>query len=176
MGMVGSREEAKFIYDWAIRFNHDFDEYWDKEDIEENTPDGWTFLGTGMYRAAFRSPSGVCYKVEKDGEADYGQSNFEEYENYVQLLAVKMPEHSRLPAYTFYKMGEIETYYGRTKTLGVSAMECVEGETLYDFGEPAEDMVIMRAIGRACRLSDVHSGNVMKEYRTGDLILVDLGA
>lgn len=175
MGIVGSREEAKLIYDWSLDFAAMHD-YWDTWDIEESLPEGWMCLGQGMYRVAFRSPSGVCYKVEKDSESHYGQSNFEEYENYVRLLNVTMPEHSRLPAYTFYKMDAKEWHYGGAKILGVSAMECIEGETLYDFGEPDEDMELMYKIRRRCRLNDVHSGNVMKEYRTGDLVLVDIGA
>lgn len=175
MGMVGNPEEAQFIYDWSVRFNDDF-EYWFDGDIEENTPEGWTFLGSGMFRAAFRAPSGACYKVQKSPTSAWGQTNYHEFQNYLTLLKAKMPEHTRLPSYTLYQVGETPpSPYGYRTPIGVSAMECIEGETLYDSDEPYEDMELMRKIQRACRLSDIHSGNVMKEYRTGDLVLVDLG-
>ncbi len=178
MGIVGNPTDARFIQDAFIRLQRDYP--WDYAYEEDDLlPEGWSFLGSGMYRAAFRSPDGVCYKVEKNPGSGYGQTNEEEFDNYLNLVrSVTMPEGTRLPAYTFYETGMREGYDGQMHKLGVSAMECIEGKTLSDMEDEGEegpdDWAIIGKLNRACRLSDIHRGNVM--YDGTDYVLVDIGA
>jgi len=177
MGIVGNPTDARLIFNAVDDYRSRNGGYF--YDLEDAAPEGWEYLGEGMYRAAFRSPDGVCYKVEKNPRSGYGQTNYEEFVNYVEMaLHVTMPEGSRLPAYTFYEVGEYAGYGGRAYKLGVSAMECVNGKTLSEMEEEDEegpdDYGMMLRINRACRLSDIHSGNVM--YDGTDYILVDIGA
>ena len=54
--MIGTQEEAETA--WLIH-----DEY-QKNWRNHEMPEGWRTLGSGMFRTAYLSPSGVVYKVE----------------------------------------------------------------------------------------------------------------
>lgn len=48
-------------------------------------PSGWFYLGHGMYRAAFLSPTGVVYKIETGRRVSAIQNNLKEYEHILEL-------------------------------------------------------------------------------------------
>lgn len=164
MGMIGTPEEARAIYAVGDGYN-------------PTPPEGWQFLGSGMYRNAFLSPSGVVYKVEKNECLGYGQDNYGEYCNWLTASTRKFPEDVRLPAMTFYSISESEDSFGRTVHGGVIAMEYVDGGTVRSCGAHVKYRYYnsqdrLYSIGMA----DIHDENVMYD-KTGDkLVLVDIGA
>lgn len=187
MAIVGTPAEAKFIYEWdksnkaegkSTWFWTSHAEYLAGERQYGYTPEGWRFLGSGAYRIALASPSGVCYKVERNAY-DYGQTNVEEYVNYLRLLLeCSMPEGSRLPSYTLYVVDSRTDWKGERVPVGVSAMELIPGVSVsrQEDGPTERDLDMMKSIGRSCRLGDVHGGNVVRHEETGEYVLIDVGA
>lgn len=187
MAIVGTPAEAKFIYEWDKRQNEEghprwfwtsHSDYLAGERQYGHTPKGWRFLGAGAYRIALASPSGVCYKIERDS-SDYGQTNVKEYVNYLHLLLeCSMPEGSRLPSYTLYVVDSRTDWKDERVPVGVSAMELIPGVCVsrQKDGPTDRDLDMMKSIGRSCRLNDVHGGNVVRHKETGEYVLIDLGA
>lgn len=90
--MIGNAEEAARITQWY------YDGY------VGDAPEGWKYLGAGVFRTAYLSPSGVVYKVQKS-RAYSCQSNQGEWDAYRRLYyTCKMPKHSRLPKMGFFPM------------------------------------------------------------------------
>lgn len=89
--MIGSLEEAATIAQFGIQHN---------EDWETLAPEGWEFLGEGAYRCAFRSPSGVVYKIENE-DGEYEGHNCREFENIKRLKQIPV-QGWRVPEATIY--------------------------------------------------------------------------
>lgn len=146
--MIGNAEEAQFISDWYRN---------SKCVCVTGAPEGWKYLGSGSYRTAYLSPSGVVYKVQQDPGCSY-QSNRGEWDTYRRLYyTCKMPKHSRLPKMGFFPMGS---------TVGVIAAEFIPKECTWyrvlknDKGEEYMFSDVVRAVRDATRIGDLYGENV----------------
>lgn len=83
--------------------------------------DGWEFLGAGCYRAAFKAPDGLVYKVN---DPSY-ESNREEYTNYVN-------NSERVPVLTNGKVRFAECALIEMGDTFVMCMEYVEIENRWN--------------------------------------------
>lgn len=68
--------------------------------IEGYEPKGWQYLGSGSYRSAYLSPTGVVYKVNDD-DSYYG-SNDSEWDNYLRIEGMVLPSWLRIPRMQLY--------------------------------------------------------------------------
>jgi len=170
--MIGCIEEAKEIAEFGISW----DEY-----LEIEVPEGWAFLGEGAYRFAFRSPSGVVYKIENE-DGEYERHNCREFENVQRCKEIPI-QGWRLPEAHLY------TVNGRN----VMAMEYVPGnkdrlchksfehhnalEQLYKCtcGKPNGRCTaeIWYEVFETWGIKDVHENNVHIE-ESGTRVLIDV--
>jgi hypothetical protein len=141
-------------------------------------PGGWRYLGCGMYRTAFLSPTKVVYKLER-GRRSNIQNNRGEYE---RILEMRYDETVResviIPKAWLYEI------YGTD----VIAMEFMDGEWTewHDGGTGCE--YCGERFGGTCAylqferlesklgMSDIHSGNAVFIPAQKRWALVDLGA
>jgi hypothetical protein len=76
-------------------------------EVEDIVPEGWEKLGSGSYRAAYLSPSGVVYKVNhrlRDSKAQEG-SNYAEMMNIIKLRkGRRIPDGWAVPDATLYRV------------------------------------------------------------------------
>ena len=157
--MIGNLEEAQFIYNW---YRNERADYYDR-------PDGWEYLGSGCYRTAYLSPSGVVYKVEQSENS--WQSNKGEYETWKRLyLNCKMPEHSRLPKLSYFPVGRsgviaIERFYRPLKSIRA-----------YDNGLDFNTSDVQRAIQAATKVDDLWGSNIYLDEEQKVLVPTDLAA
>ena len=157
--MIGNLEEAQFIYNWYRNIKAS---YYDR-------PDGWQYLGSGCYRTAYLSPSGVVYKVEQS-EGSW-QSNRGEYETWKRLyLNCKMPKHSRLPKLSYFPVGQsgviaIERFY---KPLNSIRRE--ENDLGFD------PYSVQNAIQEATEVGDLWGSNIYLDEEQKVLVPTDLAA
>lgn len=158
--LVGNQEEATLIHEWY----HDHHGRY-------GAPEGWKYLNAGSFRAAYLSPSGVVYKVQKDRQGYGYQSNKGEYDKWRDLyFKCKMPRYSRLP-----KMGYFPTEDG----LGVVAMEkftkpwsywaCVPGTNDTVFWQD-----VVRDISNRCKVGDLGGNNLFLSDDEKTIVPVDL--
>jgi len=179
--MIGDMQEAATIAEFGI--DHDDNTY------EVLAPDGWEFIGDGAYRYAFRSPSGVVYKIENE-DGEYEAHNHREYENIQRCNQIPV-QGWRVPEASYF---EIPRQSGAVTR--VIAMEYVPGpdDTLcrksfqyssYNMargiqyecscGSPGGECVAERwqQIKDAWGILDVHTGNVRVEA-DGTRVLIDV--
>lgn len=174
--MIGSIEEAAEI----ARFGINYDEY-----FEINSPDGWEFIGEGAYRFAFRSPSGVVYKIEnEDGEHEH--HNNREFDN-IQRCKLIPVQGWRVPDATVYHVN------GRD----VIAMEYIDGgesdthcQKTFEYnswnrragrkykctcGKPKGRCIakVWRDAVKAWDIEDIHTGNIRIDDN-GTRVLIDV--
>lgn len=165
--MIGNEKDALFIHNW-----HHGQRLWPGSLGAH--PEGWKYLGSGAFRAAYLSPEGVVYKVQIDRWYSI-QSNHSEYETWKRLyFGCKMPKYSRLPKLSYYPVPEM-------RNLGVIAIEQfhtapprwgrVEGAE----GEYWDD--VLRRVSRTCRVDDLrlNGGNVFLDEENNLLVPTDLG-
>lgn len=168
MESIGNATDAAFIYNW-VKANKTPGASRTSERMQQNPPEGWTFLGEGSYRSTW-GKDGVAYKVEhRDG--DYGQDNSSEYRNLKRAWECDPIEGVRLPRGDLYTLPS-----GRT----VMAMECIAGKTVNDnwdyyWNVPDHISYLMDKVGSHFNLSDIHSENVMIDAETEELVPVDFG-
>lgn len=148
-GMVGDPVEAWRIQQWK-------DESGDRNAL----PEGWRYLGSGVQRSVYLSPTGVAYKI--------GSGNDTEYE-----CATTLQDKLRASSARTVRATSI-LYFPKVHLFnnGVLAMEYIEGERpdddSYEFSE-AEDMADSLGISY-----DFHSGNVI-EMADGRFAIIDYG-
>jgi hypothetical protein len=145
--MLGNAEEAKTIAS------------------ANDTPDGWTYLGSGVSRRAYLSPSGVVYKV---AITPY-ERQYNRWEYYASITMRNLPE---------YEWARKKVYIPEAEMYGdVIAMEYIppSGRTdlsVYDLRESDKDLD--HAIRILPLSTDLHNGNV--EYLPdGRVAVFDLG-
>ena len=166
MEILGNAQDARLISDFIRAVP-------ERKYGNKGAPNGWEFLGYGSFRSAWRSPDGVCYKVEHY-YSDYESDNGCEYQNWRKWCKYELPEGVRIPSLTYYENN------GRP----VVAMECVKGRTLsqwasdnclpFNDGTYLEYRSLMREAGRVVGSADMHVENVMIDEDTQDLVIVDL--
>jgi len=162
--MIGNRGYAMYIREW-VREEQRVQGY--SYDAPRYAPSGWKYLGQGCYRAAYLSPDGVAYKVQHYSNS--GQTNIAEYRRWWALrLEHRMPEGSRLPALSFFKVD--------SERDGVTAMEHFEktlnrysGDDYYRYSDT------LHVVSRRLRLWDMHHGNAAVDEKNGLIVPIDLG-
>lgn len=118
-------------------------------------PQGWTYLGSGMFRDAFLGPDGWVYKIGNDW------SNEREVFNSVALM---LESDSSI---MFPYAEDVWDFY-------IIRCEYISGET------PSNDYRIMSRLEKHIanvsnyRLNDVHAGNILL-LPEGTPVMIDLG-
>jgi hypothetical protein len=168
--MIGSMEEAAEIAQWEI----EYDDY-----LEVVPPEGWEFLGDGAYRFAFRSPSGVVYKIENEDGEYYGH-NHREFQN-IERCKKYPVDGWRVPEASFFEVPV------QNRSVDVIAMEYIPGGDdthcnmawAMEFsrctcGKPNGRCTaqIWQEVRDAWGIRDVHSGNI-KIDANGTRVLID---
>lgn len=157
--LVGNQEEATLIHNWY------HDDRWSRAAL----PEGWTKLGEGSFRAAYLSPSGVVYKVQKDLRYGY-QTNRGEYAKWRDLyFNCKMPQYSRLP-----KLG----YFPINDSYGVVAIEKLSKSYNYWGAVPGDDGTywnqVVDRISQVCRVGDLGGDNLFLDDDEKAIVPTDL--
>ncbi|HEY6021151.1 MAG TPA: hypothetical protein VIY48_14980 [Candidatus Paceibacterota bacterium] len=145
MEPIGSLAEAKQVED----FRHN------------RCAEGWQYIGSGAYRSAYLSPSGVVYKRQYSSDALNGDPydcNRKEAVLYKEF-ADKSPNGVRLaPCYLHSN--------------GVLAMEYIDGESLdYFQPEPAHLFKLVQQFGAMLNLWDLYGNNI--KHCNGEAVIVD---
>ncbi len=145
---------------------------------EMTLPDDWAYLGHGMYRAAFLSPSGVVYKVET-GKYAGSQSNRGEYERILEMRFSDSVKESGviIPKAWLYESGNrdiiaMEFMDGEWASSYHSMDECDCGER---FGGTCAMTQFMN-LERMLSMEDIHQGNAVFIPAQKRWALIDLGA
>lgn len=163
--LVGNQEEATFIHDWYHEVGG--------RNRGNTAPEGWKYLNSGSFRAAYLAPSGVVYKVQKDIGLYCGyQTNEGEYEKWRSLyFGCKMPRYSRLP-----KLG----YFPIKEGVGVIAIERFSKSYRY-YGEFKDERGIshywsdvVREITNKCKVGDLSGSNLFLDDDEKTIVPVDL--
>lgn len=121
--------------------------------------DGWEYLGAGVHRSAYLSPSRVVYKVAHDGYSAR-QAQFAE------MLAVRVLSTVPSPAgFGVPRADLVEVVPG----IPVIAMEFIDGEGCYLDGD-------RQTTARSFyRNNDIHAGNIIERRSDGTIFMIDLG-
>jgi hypothetical protein len=161
--LVGNQEEATFIHDW----------YHEAPYGRQGAPEGWKYLNSGSFRAAYLAPSGAVYKVQKDVGPYCGyQTNEGEYEKWRSLyFGCKMPKYSRLP-----KLG----YFPIEEGVGVIAIERFSKPYRY-YEEFTDERGVSRywsdvvsEIANKCKVGDLAGNNLFLDDDEKTIVPVDL--
>lgn len=160
--LIGNQEEAQFIHDW----------WWEeRHDRHGDAPEGWEYLGQGSFRIAYLSPSGVVYKVQKEGAHYTYQTNKGEHEAWRRLyFNCKMPEHTRLP-----KIG----YFPIDESWGVIAIERLRrGYDYWGCVPGTNDSLtwreVIERISAECRIGDLGGNNLFLDDDGKTIVPTDL--
>jgi hypothetical protein len=134
---IGSTREAAQLAKAMFKYEEHGNYYFSQRDFMQYLPDGWKYLGGGVFRVAFRAPSGVVYKVANSKEND--ALNKKE----AQIFA-RMAREVWIPTTTYYECDG----------LPIIAMPYLEndGTKLNEHGREIHDW--MSRI-----VPDLHSGN-----------------
>lgn len=154
--MIGTAAEAQQIAFMAL------EDPWKVQDGLLALPEGWSFLGSGCSRVAYRSPSGVAYKVPRG--RGYNSAQDCEWLTYLHLSLQPLPEGWDLP-----KTGRFHAFVGNHE-ITVIAMELFEGdESMPDFSK-INTNIAHEHFG----IFDPHSGN-LRHRADGTIVPIDLG-
>jgi hypothetical protein len=160
--VIGNADEALFIRDWYIGQGP-------QRRYESNdTPEGWERLGSGCYRAAFLSPSGVVYKVQHSYEYS-GQSNAGEAETLRRYWLTRMPKGCRLPRWSLYELDgkEVMAMERFARLLSSFSSFSAEGEEYWKRLTALTDVIDDQW--------DFHGANLGVDEEAGLLVPIDLG-
>jgi len=93
---IGSTREAAQLAKAIFKYEDAGYEYFDRRSFMTFIPAGWTYLGGGVFRVAFRAPSGVVYKVANNKDND--TLNKKEAE-----IFARMAREVWIPTTTYYE-------------------------------------------------------------------------
>lgn len=161
--MIGNIEEATLI----LRHVRSYQEGQGWLYCTPGAPEGWEVLGSGCYRIAYLSPSGVVYKVQL--HRDSLQSNEGEFRNIREQFFRKMPIGCRLPRVGLFQAdGE-----------HVIAMEhftqLLRNFSYYSW-EGGKYHAALDRLKSAVPISDMHAANVAVDVENDQIIPIDWGA
>jgi hypothetical protein len=142
-----------------------------------SVPNGWEKIGSGEFRTAYLSPTGIVYKVERGFRK--GQSNRGEYEHILELRYSEAVKESGayIPKAWLYEIGRVsviamEYCAGINVSIGcILEDECQCGP---EFSECGWDTI--ERISYATGLTDLHKDNVVFLPAQKRWALIDLGA
>lgn len=159
--MIGNEAEAKFIRDWYASKGQ-----WSQRD--DTPPVGWERLGSGCYRAAFLSPTGVVYKVQHNYDHS-SQSNAGEAETLRRYWLTRMPKGCRLPRWSLYELDgkEVMAMERFTKLLNEFSLFSAEGSKYWSLRSALENVISDQW--------DFHGGNLAVDEEAELLVPIDLG-
>lgn len=156
--MIGTLDEAKEIYEWYDE-NHLDDDF-----SIHDQPQGWSYVGDGSSRIAYRGPSGAVYKVQRYADDEYNvmeHSNFNHIKN-------ELPMGWTVPASSLYTFEATITdpnrYTGgreqRQAVVSIIALEWIDGNAIGygNFMVRAEMYEGLESVG----LCDGAKGNVLR--------------
>lgn len=162
--MIGNEADARFIRGWRIEDGQH----------NNNSPEGWEYLGRGCYRAAYlHVASNVVYKVQHDYDYSY-QTNAGEAAVLKHLFYnVRMPKGCRLPRFKFFEQGG---------SGGVLAMERFTTllEDIGSYTDPEGYYSRVRPLGNVLnhpdgrRVCDLHNENLAIDEERKLLVPIDL--
>jgi hypothetical protein len=174
--MIGCVEEAAELVEFGI----EHDEHWDVI-----APEGWEFLGDGAYRYAFRSPSGVVYKIENE-DGEYEGHNNREFEN-IQRCKLIPVQGWRVPEATVYHVNGHDVIAMEYIAGGESDILCQKSFEYRTYnrlsgrkykctcGKPKGRCIaeVWHDISEAWDIEDIHTGNIRIE-ENGTRVLIDV--
>lgn len=124
--------------------------------IEQCAPNDFTFKGSGSFRACY-AKDGWVYKVLRyDRDNSW---NIKEYEEYLRLVDMVLPDHVALPATELIHVPDPCS----TGELAIIVMEEVLGE-FYDYNRGQVDLdyrSLLRGMQKAMDLHDIMGTNVI---------------
>lgn len=167
MYAVGTEEEAGFILYWHLMAKNSSTDYWDYPEL----PEGWERLGSGCYRVAYLSPSGVVYKVQghydKDGDQRW-QSNFSEVRNLRRHQLKRFPKGCRLPRWNSFEFpdGKIVVAMEKFDRL-LSSLSWREREATRE--------AMSRMLNVVDGIHDTHNANIAYDEKTNEVVIIDWG-
>lgn len=158
----GDYWEAKELYD-AVGMGY--------KNSGDGTPEGWKYLGSGGSRAAYLSPTGICYKVCHEYPPEDESLNDVEHKNFERIAREgKLPPKWRVPKshlHVFegtvrrwdYHMRERKT---KPVRIAILACEYVPGEVL-SYTADRETRVAVEKAFFAVGLSDTGGANAVRQ-------------
>jgi hypothetical protein len=161
---IGTEEEAGFILYWYLHVAAKSG-YYDQPEA----PEGWKRLGSGCYRIAYLSPSGVVYKVQGRYEAndDRWQSNKTETANLRKNALKKFPKGCRLPRWS-------EFYFGTKTVVAMEKFDKLLNQLSY--GERDSVRALKQEMLRVVTdLLDTHDANLAYDVTTKEVVIIDWG-
>lgn len=158
---VGSLDEAMELWEY----------YQDRtKGNGDGTPPNWEYLGSGGTRVAYKSPTGVCYKVCYEYDEDDQTYNEVEHKNMQRIRREGKLPNGWKPLRTYLHVFESHQrkwdYHMRTQktnTLRVVILACdyIEGQAICWLSAPAEMNEMHRAFA-ACGLTDTGGANAIR--------------
>ena len=149
--MIGNQNLAATIADLCWDEMEDLDDMLPEVVLAEYLPEGWTYLGSGLYRHAFRGPDGCVYKVLTSyAQGVGGEANESQYNTW---------ETIKSRAGDVFGVPECDLFTDSN----VLVQEFVEGVRM-DMEDDESFRVISkikRQVGRCGFLLDVHHGNFL---------------
>lgn len=151
--MIGTRDEVNAIANWYENGGHE-------------PPEGWECLGSGSYRDAYLSPSGVVYKIQY---AEYGDHDA----NLCEAAAI---ERGLTLDFAKEWMPRADIWYTEALSDPVIAMEHIEGECVLSQQEKQAARRIMTLLSGfddswGCGESEFN----LKRRPNGQPVIIDLG-
>ncbi len=174
--MIGCMEEAATLAEYDIEYDGGF---------EVIPPEGWEFIGDGAYRWAFRSPSGVVYKLENE-DGEFEGHNCREFEN-IQRCKLIPVQGWRVPEASVYKAGGRNIIAMEYIPGGVNDKMCQKSFEQNSYnkrsgrkykctcGKPRGRCTaeVWYDIREAWDIEDIHTGNIRVE-EDGTRVLIDV--
>lgn len=166
MYAIGTEEEAGFILYHHLQAQARISN-WEYPE----PPEGWSRLGSGCYRVAYLSPSGVVYKVQgrySEDDDQRWQSNISEVRNLRRYHLKRFPKGCRLPRWNSFEFPG-----GKT----VVAMEKFDRlvRSLSWRERDATREARTRMVGMVHDLHDLHDANLAYDEKTDEVVIIDWG-
>lgn len=161
---IGTEEEAGFILYWHLHVASKSSYYEQPE-----PPKGWSRLGSGCYRIAYLSPSGVVYKVQGRYMADdeQYQSNKTETANLRKYALKKFPKGCRLPRWS-------EFYFGTKTVVAMEKFDKLLRQLSYTERD-STNVARQRMLNVVTTLHDLHDANMAYDTKTKEVVIIDWG-
>ena len=131
----------------------------DSKYIEDARPRGFKFVGSGSFRACY-AKDGWVYKVPRYTGARENNYNFREYEEYLRLVDLVLPDYIILPA---TEILEVSCEHCDGDLVPVIVMEEVHGDFV-DYHRCQIDLdyrALVTGMGDAMGLHDITGTNVI---------------